>query len=458
MKLKHIISSAILLTGAISFGQKMNMDTLSTWSDKSLTPTSFHKNVYNDVWGYVQDGNEYGIIGSSHGTHIIDLADPVNPDEVVFIPGNQPPSQYPSIVHRDYHTYKNYLYMVSDEGTTNLKIADLSGLPTTAPVVYNSSALIFNSHNVFVDTTGGKLYSCGGFNQFSVYDLTNPILPTLIYENTAPDAATWSKDMGYVHDVYVRNDTAYMNAGANGLFVADFSTDPPTFLGSLTTYPHQGYNHSGWLSPLKDIYILADENHGKDLKVLDVSDLTDINTITTFNNAIDPTKSIPHNVIIKDNLVYVSYYFDGIYVFDIEDPSNPYIKGYFDTSTEPNLGNFRGCWGVYPYLPSGIVLASDMQNGLFIFSGDISLSAEKVEKQNWSVYPTLIQNKLHIKNMSFSNGKASVSITDISGKTILTQNIEASKSVINFEDITNGVYFVSIIENGTKQTIKVIKE
>ena len=29
-------------------------------------------------------------------------------------------------------------------------------------------------------------------------------------------------------------------------------------------------------------------------------------------------------------------------------------------------GNFDGCWGAYPYLPSGLVLATDQQEGLFI--------------------------------------------------------------------------------------------
>lgn len=212
--------------------------------------------------------------------------------------------------------------------------------------------------------------------------------------------------------------------------------------------------------PIKDVYVLADENHGKDLKVVDVSDLTDMSTITTFNNEVDPSKSIPHNVIIENNLVYVSYYFDGIYVFDISDPSNPYIKGYFDTSSEPNLNNFRGCWGIYPYLPSGIVLASDMQNGLFIFNGDDLLSKPTLNKptSNWKVYPTLINNELIVEGKYLNNSKIDVFITDVTGKTILKINISASKTTINFEDLTNGVYFVNIIENGIKLTTKVIKK
>ena len=65
MKLKHILLSLFSLISILSFGQKLNMDTLSTWSDNTLTPTSFHNNTYNDVWGYAQSGKEYGIIGST---------------------------------------------------------------------------------------------------------------------------------------------------------------------------------------------------------------------------------------------------------------------------------------------------------------------------------------------------------------------------------------------------------
>lgn len=462
MNLKYIlIGFSLCLMNTMSFGQKLNMDTLSTWSDNSLTATDAHNNPYNEVWGYAQNGKEYGIIGSTHGTHIIDVTDPNNASEAVFIPGNQPSAQFPTVVHRDYHTYKNYLYMVSDEGTTNLKIVDLSNLPNSAPEVYNSNSLFSRAHNIFIDTTGAKLYVCGAFNDFSVYSLSNPILPSLIYDNTASPQATWSSEMGYVHDVYVRNDTAYMNAAENGLFVSDFSTNPPTFLGSITSYPHQGYNHSGWLSPKKDVYILADENHGKDLKVLDVSDLTDINTITTFNNSIDPSASIPHNVIIKGDFAYVSYYFDGIYVFDISDSSNPKIVAFYDTSSEPNMNNFRGCWGIYPYLPSGIILASDMQNGLFVFNGDeIKLNIkEQVSKTNqWNVYPTIFNEKISLENNDVKTEKTSIFVTNILGEMVFKTEFNTAKLDINFVDQANGVYFVNIINNGTKQTIKVIKE
>ncbi|HHS95875.1 MAG TPA: T9SS type A sorting domain-containing protein, partial [Phaeodactylibacter sp.] len=79
----------------------------------------------------------------------------------------------------------------------------------------------------------------------------------------------------------------------------------------------------------------------------------------------DPN-SIPHNLIVRGNYLYVSYYYDGLQVYDISDPANPVRAYYYDTSTLPNEQSYKGAWGVYPFLPSGNILVSDMQNGLFV--------------------------------------------------------------------------------------------
>jgi len=54
---------------------------------------------------------------------------------------------------------------------------------------------------------------------------------------------------------------------------------------------------------------------------------------------------------------------------------------YYDTYTAQNgLGydvpahDWKGAWGVYPYLPSGCILASDITQGLFTFKVDIPVS------------------------------------------------------------------------------------
>ncbi|MEM1216163.1 MAG: T9SS type A sorting domain-containing protein, partial [Bacteroidota bacterium] len=83
----------------------------------------------------------------------------------------------------------------------------------------------------------------------------------------------------------------------------------------------------------------------------------------------DITQTIPHNQLVACDYLYVSYYYDGLWVYDIADPANPVPVLQYDSSTWPFDNNYRGAWGVYPFLPSGNILLIDMQEGLFVFEG-----------------------------------------------------------------------------------------
>ncbi|MBK8643370.1 MAG: hypothetical protein IPN15_14515 [Saprospiraceae bacterium] len=87
-----------------------------------------------------------------------------------------------------------------------------------------------------------------------------------------------------------------------------------------------------------------------------------------------------HNPFIKDDYIYLAYYHDGVQIFNMADPKNPYKVAYFDT--EPNnidYSGYQGCWGVYPYLPSGRVIATDIANGFFVINVDILLALNDVK-------------------------------------------------------------------------------
>jgi len=49
--------------------------------------------------------------------------------------------------------------------------------------------------------------------------------------------------------------------------------------------------------------------------------------------------------------------------------------GYFDTYTPSNSAGFNGAWGVYPFLPSGNILVSDINSGLYVFRDKTKSSA-----------------------------------------------------------------------------------
>ena len=43
-----------------------------------------------------------------------------------------------------------------------------------------------------------------------------------------------------------------------------------SILGSLSNYPDQGYNHSGWINDAGTHYTMCDETHGMQVKLLEL--------------------------------------------------------------------------------------------------------------------------------------------------------------------------------------------
>lgn len=249
------ISIGIKLDAQVSEGQL-----LSNWSLDTLVGSSKYNNTYNEVWGLYVNGSEYAIIGSTAGTHFINVDDPANPREDFFVQGS---SYGPHIIHRDFHDYNGYLYIVADEDIGTLKsrmqIVDISQLPEKVEVVYDSDDRIRKAHNIFIDTSQAKLYGFaikGGDDPYAplrIYDISNPLDPIQLGEyRFGLDGV----NVGHYHDGFIRDNIAYLNAGLDGLVIADLS-DPesPELLTHLTTtdYPESGYNHSGWLSDDGDI-------------------------------------------------------------------------------------------------------------------------------------------------------------------------------------------------------------
>ncbi len=370
---KLIVLSLFLFFHFFLEAQPVKGTLLYNWTDPTLESSAQYGNIYNEVWGFEINGNEYAVIGSTEGTHFINVTNPENAKEDFFIQGA---SHGPHIIHRDYHDFKGYLYAVSDEDTgvdkSSLQIIDLTKLPEEIEVVYDSRDRIRKAHNIFIDSSESRLYACAvkngddPYSPLRIYDISDPINPTLLesYKNGIAGVS-----IGHVHDTYVKNNIAYLNAGFDGLLIVDFSdVSNPIILSHLlgTDYPESGYNHSGWLSQDGNYYYFADETWGTKMKVYDVSDPTNILLVATFDAGNESPFSIPHNQIVSCDYLFTSYYYDGLQVFNIQDPTNPIRILFYPTTTKTPTSSYEGAWGVYPFLPSGNILVSDMQNGLFI--------------------------------------------------------------------------------------------
>ncbi|MBI4547716.1 MAG: choice-of-anchor B family protein [Ignavibacteriae bacterium] len=323
---------------------------------------------YSSCWGWVApDGKEYALIAVYTGTSIIDL----NGDslrEVAFIPG--PTSSY---IWREMKTYKHYAYIVS-EGGSGVQIVDLSGLPDTAILVKEfiftdtlTGRDIARSHTVTL--ADGYLYLNGSAN----WSPSGVVIFSLRNDPTNP-AYVGEYGPTYIHDSYVRNDTLYAAAifSSGGLYIANVRDKAnPVELGRIS-YAGSG-THNAWASVDGKYAFTTDEigSTAHNIKVWALDSLP--NSFQVAEYSADPT-AITHNVHGRGNYLYVAHYKAGMRVVDVLDPPIPAEVGFYDTYEpfpDPVFGGYAGCWGVYPYFPSGKWIGSDMQTGLYVctFSG-----------------------------------------------------------------------------------------
>lgn len=314
----------------------------------------------SNIWGYADElGNEYALIGvngdtaqaNTGGLAVVDVTNPALPVELAFISSAN--SQW-----REIKTYGDYAY-VTTEASAGLLIVDLSPLPqsTTLP----SNVFIGNgwitSHSLFIDEAAGRLYLHGsnrGNGGVIIYDLTqDPMNPVEIGEY----------DPTYCHDSFARGDTLYAAQIYDGIVSIVDVSDPqnPVLLGTQNT--PSNFSHNVWLDASGDHMFTTDEVASAYVGSYDISDPGNIQEIDRLRS--DPNGAIPHNTYWLNGFLVTSYYTYGCVVYDASRPQNLVEVGHFDTS--PFAGNsFNGAWGVYPFLPSGNLLISDIEGGLRI--------------------------------------------------------------------------------------------
>jgi len=440
---------------------------LDHWSDSTIVGSAVYNNTYNEVWGYAQDGHEYAIIGSTWGTHIFEVTDT---DSLVMraeIPGVV---RGRDIIHRDYHDYKGHLYTLSDEGEANhLQIIDMTHLPERAPVVYSDDAVIARAHNIFIDTARGILYtligrggSPGEFDPLRVYDISEPTDPTFLRAYSVIDGVGFDQ----VHDGHIADGVAYLNLGPWGMMIADF-TDPmdATLVSYLSPadYPQSGYNHSGWPTVDGDYYYFADETWGTDIKVLDVRDPADPAVVATIDAGNDLSNSITHNQVVACDYLYVSYYYDGLQVYDISNPEAPERVYFYQTSKIPHRRNYEGAWGIYPLLPSGRILVSDMQEGLFLFDAidpDCAATSVSTDELDLAVADMKVSPNPVRHGLIYINHGGQIvenlQLRSIDGSSRILRPTMINGQTISVADLASGTYLLTALIDALPYQAKVV--
>jgi choice-of-anchor B domain-containing protein len=321
-----------------------------------LDLVSSHNSDASDIWGYVDgSGNEYAIVGLNNGTSIVDVTDPANPVEIFFESGM-------NSIWRDIKTWNNHAYVTTEEpqGLLIIDLSTLPGNPSLTTTYYNGPGgnPWASAHNLFIDENG-ICYIFGanrGNGGAIMLDLTiDPMNPVEV----------GTVDNWYTHDGVARGDTLYMGHINDGhMSIWDVSNKSnPVILGQQVTPGN--FSHNLWMSDDGDYIYTTDEITNGFIGEFDISDPTNIIELDRIqsNPGMDV---IPHNSHFINDYIVTSYYRDGVTVHDVSNKGNMVEVGNFDTSPSFSGDGFNGCWGVYPWLPSGNIITSDIENGLHI--------------------------------------------------------------------------------------------
>ena len=350
----------------------------------------------SEIWGIVDldDNREYAILGHRNGTAFYDVTTPGTPVLIANISGN-------ASLWREVKAYqffdaglgrhRAYAYATTEAPGGGLQIFDLTDLPNSVTLA-NTLTDFSTSHTLYISNIdyatnaalpGATPYlviagaNIGG-GAFRIYDLANPTAPTLV---TPPPAGT-----GYMHDstsmlITDNRTTQCANAHNPCQVLVDFNetsvdlwdvTDKaaPVRL-SATTYPTATYVHSGWPTADNMFIVVHDEldelrrSLNTQIYTLDIADLRTPSLVTSYTGG---TTTTDHNGYTIGNRYYVSHYKRGLVIFDVTNPRALQEIGSFDTYLSPsaNSAGTDGAWGVYPFLTSGTLLVSDIENGMFV--------------------------------------------------------------------------------------------
>ncbi len=322
-----------------------------------------------DLWGFEIDTKKYIATGSAiesengltdYTLHIINISDPQNPVQTSMIEG---------INAQDIKFWDHYLYTVNghndEEGGQIIDVSDPSN-----PVL---SGNFESAHNIFIDQNG-LLYLADASTR--IYNLDNPENPELV--TTFGNISS--------HDITVEGGKLYTFNGKDEPNISIYDISPEGTATLVTNYSSDDiyYSHSGWPSSDGKYLIVADEyaiNNEADFTIWDLSE----NSPVLLNGFVDPNATA-HNVMVRGDLAYVSYYTAGFRIFDITDPENPVLIGEVDTSpyegdtvverSSNGQGSFsisivvRGAWGVFSKFDDGYAYISDVNTGLHIIKID----------------------------------------------------------------------------------------
>lgn len=328
-----------------------------------------------DLWHHVSPaGREYAIVTTKESVAFVEVTDPFQPAVV-----HTHDRDSSSSLWADVKVIGEYAY-VDGEGGGGVRVFDLRAIDSGV-VTFEGAVAEGKAHNIVACPEAGLLIRVGQSVRF--YDVSkDPVeleflgsrsdrfvhdARIMVYPEDGPDEDHRGEIIGFLNDGF---NSGWVDPG---LSIVSFGTrddfDPQGETLGRVTWADGGYSHQCWES--EDVRWLYSNDETS--SVLDSTwqciDITDLDNPVLGVQQANGRDATNHNLFVKDGMLFAANYKDGIRVLaatgnDLEEIAS------FDTYPNSDSAGYQGCWGVDPFLPSGTILASDMQSGLFILRLD----------------------------------------------------------------------------------------
>src|SRR5215204_1822074 len=363
----------------------------------------------NDIWGWTdpQTDKEYALVGLSNGVAFVDVTNPTAPVHLGNLPRTASASDS---LWRSLKVYRNHLFAVSEAPDHGMQVFDLTRLRnvTSPPVTFSETAHYNNvsrTHTIAVDEETGYAYLAGsrptagrtpGVDTCSdaVTDGTGKLVGRGLHvvdirNPAAPAFAGCVDGDGYTHEtqcvIYRGPDAQHrgreicFNANEDTLTIFDVTNKSAPLQLSRTTYAGRGYTHQGWPTGDHARFLLDDELDEQSFTlpknrtfVWDVSHLDAPSVQGIFQGS---TPSIDHNQYVRSLHAFQSNYRSGVRVIDVRGASAANLSevAFFDVYPVDDAAAFNGTWSNYPFFASGTVIASGIEQGLFVLRPQVGM-------------------------------------------------------------------------------------
>ena len=337
------------------------------------------------------------------GFDIIDISDPSaakviyewrieNPELHRGLGGMDP--KYFKLDKRYYVVQSLQFFSGGPDTDVGAVVVDVTGLPDVRKVKevgrirYPDAPIGF--HNIFIyKHSDGRvlLFTTTRSPVVNVYDmgifLSEGSDAALVAQIGIPDASSDSSSplIGY-HDMYVGYDPAtgqdkFYGGGSGGYYVFDISNlDEPTLAASITGVPGVRWGHTFTPTPDGRYAVGETEYQYAPLRIFDLKPALDgeVPTIRLPISAWTANwENLTHNHEMRWPYVFVSGYEDGLQVFNMQDPENPFTVAFYDTFQGAHKSGLcsdkicNGAFGVDVRNADGLIVVSDSDSGFWAF-------------------------------------------------------------------------------------------